>query len=214
MIETKAHAQNSEIYEGMTWYLKKSVAIDSARSQGKQVLLLWGRSSCGNCKGVRQRLAEYPLRSIVDENYILWFSNCDVHGRNSLEVGDYISVLTGSITLPALCIIDMYDVTVAHGLRTGPKYEDELQVMLNQYVNNDYISDKANILNRVYVSGNNLVIKTESMGEMISVYSITGSLVDRFYKAEYDIIRDLSKYDKGLFFVTGSSGWTQKVFVR
>ena len=214
VIETNVYAQDSEVYKGMTWYLKKSVAIDSARSQGKQVFLLWGRTTCGNSMGVRKTLSEYPLKPVVDEHYILWFSDCDIYNRNSSEVGDYLSILTGSITLPALCIIDMYDEKVAHGLTTGPKYIAELRDLLNQYVSNDYIADKAGILNSVYISGNNLVIKNESEDEIISVYSITGSLTDRFRKTGYDIMRDLSGYSKGIFIVSGSSGWTQKVYIR
>ena len=211
IIETKASAQDTVIYEGMTWYLNRSAAFNAARSQGKQVLLIWGRTTCGICKGVRQRLGQYPLKPIVDKNYILWFSNCDVHDRNSSEVGNYLAVLTGSVALPALCVIDMYDDKVAHGLTTGPKYEAELREILNRYVANDVNTD---ISNKVFVSGNNLFVKSETVYEIISLYSITGSLLDRFYKEGYDITYNLSGFNKGIYIVTGSSGWTQKIFVR
>ena len=216
LIAEKVYAQDddTEIFAGMTWYLKKSVALDSARSQGKQVFLVWGRTTCKNTIRVRQRLAEFPLKSIVDEHYILWFSDSEIYRRFSPELSDYLLVLPPSVTLPAICIIDMFDVKVAHGLKTGPQYSDDLQAMLEQYVSNEYIEGESNVFCKVYVSGNTLVIKNEITDETISIYYITGSLADRFHKTGYDVIRDISKWCKGLFIVTGSSGWAQKIIVR
>ena len=211
--ETKVFAQDAEKYGGMTWYLKKSVALDSARSQDKQVFLVWGRRTCAYTTGVRDRLTKSPLKPIVSDNYILWFSDCDIYLRNSTEVKDYLSVLPASVTLPATCIIDMYDVTVAHGLRTGPQRADDLQEMLNQYVSNDYITEKTDIL-KAYVAGNNLIVKNKSVYEDIRVFTVTGSLTDMFHKKEDVITRDLSMYPKGVLIVSGSSGWTQKIVVK
>ena len=214
IVENNVFAQDSEVFEGMTWYLNKSTALDSARSQGKQVFLVWGRTTCAYTKGVRQRVGIHPLKSIVNENYILWFSNCDIYNRSSPEVKDYLSGLPSSVTLPAICVIDMYDVKVGHGLRTGPQYTDELSELLNEYVSNEYISEEKNISGSAYVTGNNIVIKSESVDETISVYFMTGSLIDKFHKTEYEIARDLATYPKGILIVAGSSGWIQKVLLR
>ena len=213
VVETKMYAQDAEQYGGMTWYLKKSVAIDSALSQDKQVFLVWGRRTCAYTTSVRDRLTKSPLKPVVSDNYILWFSDCDIYLRSSPEVKEYLSVLPAIVNLPATCIIDMYDVTVAHGLRTGPQREDDLLEMLNQYVSNDFVAKKSDVL-KAYVSGNNLIVKNESAGEEIRVFTVTGSLVDMFRKTEYVTMRDLSVYPKGVFIVSGSSGWTQKIVVK
>jgi len=213
IVENNVYAQDSEVFEGMTWYLNKSTALDSARSQGKQVFLVWGRTTCVYTRGVRQKIGLY-LKSLVNENYILWFSNADIYNRNSTEVKDYLSGLPSSVTFPAICVIDMYDVKVGHGLRTGPRYTDELLEMLNEYVSNEYISGKNNVSGSAYVSGHNLIIKSESVDEIISVYFITGSLVDSFHKMEYEVMRDLTIYQKGIIIVVGSSGWMQKIVFK
>ena len=213
VIDNKAYAQDSEEFEGMTWYLKKSVAMDSARSQGKQVFLVWGKTTCANTRGVRQRIG-LNLKSLVNENYILWFSNSEIYNRYSTEMKDYLSGFKSTISLPAICVIDTYDVTIAHGLRTGPRYTDELFEMLNDYVDNGYIPGENNNSGRAYVSGDKLIIRSDSANETISVFFITGSLVDKFHKSEYEVTRDLKWNLKGVFIVTGSSGWTQKVIIN
>ena len=214
VVNDRAYSQDSEVFEGMTWYLKKSVAIDSARSQGKQVFLVWGRTYCAYTRGVRQKMGLYPNKSLIKDNYILWFSNVDIYSRYSPEVKDYLSNLPPSVTLPAICVIDMYDVKIGYGLKTGPRLMDELFEMLNGYVSNENILEEKNISGNVYVSGNKLIIKSVSEDETISVFFITGSLVEKFHKAEYEVTRDLTVYPKGIFIVNGSSGWTQKFVVR
>jgi hypothetical protein len=214
VVDNKAYSQDSEVFEGMTWYLKKSAAIDSARSQGKQVFLVWGKTTCVYTRGVRQKMGLYPIKSLVNENYILWFSDVEIYSRFSPEVKDYLSDLPSSVTLPAICVFDMYDIKIGYGLQTGPRLLDELFEMLSGYVSNEDIAEEKNILGNVYVSGNKLIIKSASANETISVFLITGSLVDMFHKSEYEITRDLTVYPKGIFVVNGSSGWSQKFVVR
>ena len=210
-IEKGVYAQHDTTFYSMKWYTVKSVALDSARKQGKQVLLVWGRTTCGNTQGVMRRLSEGQLKYIVNNNYILWFSDCDKYRRFSDEVSDYLANMEARIELPAICIIDTYDVKVGHGLTTGPKYVDELLALLNQYVGNDNIDDKTGEQEKVYVAGNNIVIKSNKADEVISVFTITGTLIDRFAKSEYYMTRDISKYSKGILLVCSSSGWSQKI---
>ena len=95
-------AQNVSIYDGMTWYLRKTDALNSARSQGKQVFFLWGRTTCAYSNAVRRILAKEPLKSVVDENYILWFADAETYDRFSPDVDDYLSGLPSYITFPAM----------------------------------------------------------------------------------------------------------------
>lgn len=205
-------AQNVSIYDGMTWYLRKTDALNSARSQGKQVFFLWGRTTCAYSNATRRLLAKDPLKSVVDENYILWFADAETYDRFSPDVDDYLSGLPSYITFPAICIIDTFDVKVPHGLRMGPQSEEELQEMLNRYVANDYVEDANNSYN-AYVYENSLVI-TSSANEEINVYTVSGSLIDRFHKTEHLFTRSTNSYPSGILFVTGSSGWIKKVIVR
>lgn len=205
-------AQNVSIYDGMTWYLRKTDALNSARSQGKQVFFLWGKTTCGYSNAVRRLLAKEPLKSVVDENYILWFADTETYDRFSPDVVDYLSGLPSYITFPAICIIDTFDIKVPHGLRMGPQSEEELQEMLNLYVANDYI-ESANDSYNAYVYQNSLVI-TSSADEEINVFTISGSLIDRFHKTGHLFTRDVNMYPSGILFVTGSSGWMKKVIIR
>ncbi|MDR2917071.1 MAG: hypothetical protein LBV74_19945 [Tannerella sp.] len=212
--EAGAQTGDSEKYGGMTWYLKRSVALDAARSEGKQVFMVWGRTTCSITTDVRRKLVKEPLRSIISEHYILWFSDYEKYNRYSTEVSDYLSVFSGYIAFPAICIIDTFDVKVAYGLRTGAQEVNDLQAMLNQYVGNDHFENKEKASVNVYVSGKNLVIKNDIYDEIVSVFTMSGSLVDRFRKVEYGINRNISAYAKGILVVTGSSGWSKKIVVE
>ena len=228
-VKTEVNAQQDTTIHGMKWFLKKTVALDSARLQGKQVFLLWGRFDCPDCQWVKERLSESPFKSIVEENYILWFSSSREYALDSEEIGDYLSFLKDEarVYIPTICIIDPSDATVAQGYIAGPdfslkddryqyktaQYYNELLAVLEDHVSNDFIVGKgAN--GRAYVIENNLVIKSEAEGEIISIFSMNGSLVDSFRKAGYDISRNLSEYPKGVLIVTGSSGWKQKILIK
>ena len=228
--KAEVKAQDSTSFYGMNWYLKKSVALDAARSQGKQIFLLWGRESCPDCQWVKERLSEAPFNSIVNENYVLWFSDSNTYGFDSEEVGDYLTALKGLERhfIPVLCVIDSFDLTVPSGFKYGPdfalkneanknktaQYYDEMLAMLNEHVSNDIIySDNVSDA-IIYVADNNLTIKSKSADEIVSVFALAGSIVDRFHKTEYDITRDLSKYPKGILVVTGSSGWSKKITIK
>ena len=209
IFETEVRAQETTFY-GMKWFTDKSVAIDSARSQGKQIFLLWGRTGCKYSQYVLRLMSDPVLKEVIEENYVLWFCNCEENIRFSPDVADYLSMIKGAIALPAICIIDTYDTRIAHGLTLGKQELDYLQYMLNNYVDNDIIINKA----EVYVVENNLFIHDNFERELISVYSTTGLLIDQFNKTDYYVNHKFSVYPKGIIFVRSSLGWVQKVFVR
>ena len=227
--EVKAQEDSTTFY-GMNWYLKKTVAIEAARKQGKQIFLLWGLESCPDCKWVKQKLSEPPFKAIIDENYVLWFSSNDIYTFDSEEVGVYLAPLKNVERkfYPVNCVIDSFDFTVASGFMFGPDfslgkvsyeyetnlYHQELTALLNSHVSNDVISIVNDSDATIYVVNNNLVIKSKSADETVNVFTLTGSLVDRFHKTGYEITHNSSKYPKGILIVTGSSGWTQKVIIK
>ena len=227
-LETEMNAQDSKTFYGMDWYLKKSVAIKAAQTQGKQIFLLWGAEWCPDCKWVKQKLSEPPLNSIINEKYVLWFSDNDTYKYDSEEVGVYLTFLKDVPRkyFPVNCIIDTSDLTVANRFMFGPDfslnntaiysyeinlYYKELTAMLNGNVGNDIFSNENDSDVIIFVADNNIIIKSKPLAEIISVFTLTGSLVDRFQKTENEIKRDLSKYPKGILIVAGSSGWSKKV---
>jgi hypothetical protein len=214
-VSTDAKAQKTAVYEGLTYYLDKTEAFEAAAAEGKMVFLFWGSVDCPRCNDVKKNLASESLRPLLDDHYILWYSDVSEYDRNAPEVVDYLSAVPGLyVPYPALCIIDMSDVTKAYGLVWGQRLAVyQLYAMLNQYVANGHISDSKD-LNGAYVSQNSLVVKGDAASEEISVYTMTGALVDRFRRMEQRLTRSASSYPSGILVVTGSSGWTRKVVVK
>ncbi len=202
-----------ENYEnlGLEWYLNKAEALDSARSQGKQVFLLWGQNSCGNCSYAKRSLAKARQKELMDAHYVPLFLDYNIYDRFAPEVDAYLPD-KGPIAFPVLCVIDTADIDTAHGYSSGYKSEDALFAMLNQY---QYVSNEDceffEDASFVFVSGNHLVVKNSVLNEIISVYTITGRLVEQFHKTKYETKRDVSAYPDGVLIVNSSSGWAQKI---
>jgi hypothetical protein len=208
-------AQKTAVYEGLTYYLDKKEAFDSATVQGKQVFLFWGSVTCPRCNKVKENLAHEALAPILRDNYILWYSDVSDYKRDAPEVVDYLSAVpTPNIPYPALCIIDTFDITKAHGLVWGEELSVyQLRVMLTKYVANDYVNDHKS-LNNAYISRNKLVVKSDVAKEEIIVYAVTGVQIDKFDKTEQAITRDASSYPYGILVIAGSSGWARKVILK
>jgi hypothetical protein len=207
-----ANSQKSEFYENNTWYLDKQTAIDSALSQDKQMFVCYGRETCGYTTNVRKLLGTENIKQLVDDNYVLWFVDGDIFNLFGIETGEYFyNALKNEslIYLPVICLVNKYNIHYSYGVSTGPKDSNELISLLSQYVANDKVTAITSDI-KVYVSEKELVVNGGNANEAVSVYSITGSLVDKFKKNGY-IARDASSYPSGILIVSGSSGWTKKV---
>jgi thioredoxin-related protein len=213
-----ANAQKSEFYENNIWYLDKQTVIDSAISQQKQIFVCYGRETCGYTTEVRRLLGTGPLKELVDTAYVLWYVE-SLFGNDTNEYFyDYFreglsTEDTLRITLPVICIVSQYDIHRSYSVNTGPKNErDLMNILNNEHVTNEKITDvKADT--KVFFSGNRLVVNSAKVNETISVYSIVGSLVDKFKKTDQHAARDASSYPSGIFIVSGS-GWAKKVVKR
>ncbi|NJL60260.1 MAG: hypothetical protein HC887_12145, partial [Desulfobacteraceae bacterium] len=103
--------QSSQNYTGtsassgnLVWQTSKTTAVSMAISQGKKILLLAGRETCGNTQYMKNTVCESlspPIKSLIEQYFIPWF--CDVD--NSTEWYSYASGLE-SFTLPMICVID------------------------------------------------------------------------------------------------------------
>jgi hypothetical protein len=90
--------------QGLVWVDSKSAAVSQALAEGKKVLLLAGRHTCGNCNYTQNTLCEMTspaIRQVIEQGYVPWFCDVDL----STEWYAYASGL-GSFTLPLLCCID------------------------------------------------------------------------------------------------------------
>ena len=210
---SNAQDREVEIFNGVTWYLNRNDAIDVAIEQNKYILFVWGYNKCHRCDEFKKDVAWCFLQPVIKKHYILWYSEGEKYDRESPEVSDYLSSLpAGILPQPVVGVIDPSNPTKVYNLRTGAYIIDDLVDMLEQSVSNDVFSGAENMY--VYISGNNLSIRNEFEKEKISVFSVTGSLIDKFYKADFNNNRNISAYPKGLLIVTGSSGWAKKVVVR
>lgn len=91
----------------LVWQSSKETAVSMAASQGKKILLVSGRDSCGNCLYMKYTACESlspPIKSLIEQHYVPWF--CDID--NSEEWYEYASGL-GNFSLPLICVIDPHD---------------------------------------------------------------------------------------------------------
>jgi hypothetical protein len=98
----------------LVWQTSKETAVSVAKDQGKDILLLAGRIwslggllDCYNCEYMKNNVFEStspPIKTLIEEEYILWYSDVDT----SQEWSAYASGLT-YFTLPLICIIDPND---------------------------------------------------------------------------------------------------------
>ena len=64
----------------LTWLESKSDAVSAAKSQGKLVLLLAGRDTCGNCQYMLNTVCESlspPVKALIQARYVPWYSEVD-----------------------------------------------------------------------------------------------------------------------------------------
>lgn len=88
----------------LNWITTKAAALSAAQSQGKYVLLLAGRESCGYTIHMRDTVCEMnapAIKNIILDEYVPWFSDVD----SSSEWWTYGGGLS-VITLPLICRID------------------------------------------------------------------------------------------------------------
>ena len=98
---------NTPENKAIVWQTSKSAAVSLAKSQGKKILLFAGRETCGNCQYMKYTACESaspPIKSLIEQYFIPWFSDID----NSTEWYPYSSGL-GSFSLPLIAVIDPND---------------------------------------------------------------------------------------------------------
>ncbi len=88
----------------LKWEKTAQSAFYKAMSEKKKILLFVGRDDCGKCRYMLTQVFESekpPVKSLLENNFVLWFSNADKSTewhRTALDLNE--------IPLPLICIID------------------------------------------------------------------------------------------------------------
>jgi hypothetical protein len=113
------------------WVSTRDEAVSRALAEGKKILLLAGRDTCGNCNYVRLTVAETPdISRILNEDYVCWYCIVDT----TTDWHPYAQGL-GSFTLPLICVIDPADPLVYLDRSTSVVYAADFKPRLLSFVN-------------------------------------------------------------------------------
>ena len=99
----------------LTWHTSGSSAIAEAKSDGKLILFIGGRETCGNTIGTRDGTCEEPEVRAALGNYVLWFCDCDKQTDVFWQYGRGL----GTITLPLVCVINPFSPKTYIARKTG-----------------------------------------------------------------------------------------------
>ncbi|MEI7902152.1 MAG: thioredoxin family protein, partial [bacterium] len=88
--------------DSIDWCSSRTGAVQRALDSGRLILLLAGRTTCGNCQYMKGTVCESAsVRGVIDADYVCWFCPID----DSTEWYSYAGGL-GSFYLPLICVID------------------------------------------------------------------------------------------------------------
>ena len=198
-----------EASDDQKWYEDRDEAFALAQEEGKFVFLLYGKTECPHCNAAKEHISKAPIDKIIKDNFVLWFCDYDIPEKRAQGVG-YQEYYVGSISLPLLCVIDPKNPMPALSYSTGGKTAIQIENILNANLPtaNENITT---IFNKAYIADNELVVLSENMNEVISVYTFSGQMIDSFVKRDNIITRNIHSYPKGILLVCSSQRWTVKV---
>lgn len=202
---TNSETDNSNI-ESLVWQTSKATALQLAKQQNKRVLLLADREACEKEKSICPLLASAAVLPIIEQSYILWYSDRD----KSKDYDIYDSGLS-SYRLPLIAIIDPNNTDKDFIARkTGYQTDnDEFAQWLQKYAGSSTpttvtLKDKAialfdalEIILKEYIQPN---AKTESNGE---------ELYYRLYANTYG----LGVYKDGFYLGINSQGQFDWIYI-
>jgi len=209
--------------EDLVWLEDKEEVFNIAKEEGKLILLMVGRHDCPSCISTTRLLNEEPLRPLIDDNYILWFSNRR-DNESRAEVLVYTSDIEPliaieaetkdyTILLPLLYTIDPNEpdkyITTEYNGYDSEKSPGLLKTMLEDgMVSNDYTHSSKQ---KVFISNNSLYIYNDITDEDIHIYSIDGKHITTIHKREHRLTIDVSGFPKGILVVYSSKKWGHKI---
>ncbi len=122
----------------LIWQTSKEDAVAMAKNQGKKILLLAGRETCGFTMYMRNTVSESTspsVRCLIEQNFITWF--CDVD--SSTDWYPYADGL-GSFSLPLICCIDPDSSDSYLDRTTGIQESEEFYSRLKNITGSDCVT--------------------------------------------------------------------------
>ena len=116
----------------LNWCKSKAKALSIAQSEGKIILLIAGRDTCGNTKHMRNICeTNIPLHTLIEQHFVHWYCDLD----SSKEWYIYEKGLSGSWDLPLICCINPSDIVKildrSTGTQTPTVFLNRLQSIIN-----------------------------------------------------------------------------------
>jgi len=142
--------------QSLQWQDSKSNAMAMALSQGKRVLLMAGRHTCGNCNYMQNVVCESvspPIKNFIQAKFVPWFCVVDT----STEWYPYASGL-GSFTTPLICCIDPHQPDVYLDRTTGIQAPQTFYTRLLSQAGGVVITQCSISQGRISLSLTNLVL--------------------------------------------------------
>lgn len=199
------------------FYKKKAEAFERAKAEGKYVFLMAGRTTCSNCRGTLESIHTQAVQSILNDSYVIWYFDWETvkNGKTDTEGKNYVDTALdmGITVLPALYIIKPETDTEPETLckfAWGKHSEAKLTTFLdieNQPVANESITLSPN---KLYISENTLFISNNNANETITIYTISGQVVNSFHKKNTDETLSVKTFPKGVLIIKSSAGWSSK----
>ena len=206
----------------LVWHENKAEVFKLAKEQGKLIFLLSGQYTCSRCNATKGYLnSDEDIRPIVDEKYIMWFSNYS-NPSTKAEALMYTGHLnkngTIGIYFPMVVIIDPKDpenyVWSDVALQASDRNLQDPSFIKNTLVNASNLTPNEQINltdSKVTLNNNTLYISNSIDNETISVYSIAGQQIDVIQKSEPSITVNASSFPNGVLIIHSSKGWSAKV---
>ena len=189
----------------LTWYKDKSEVFTLAKAQNKFIFKLVGRGTSPNSQKVMQQLNEVPLKQLLENNYILWYSVYEPETTVGVEL---LSGKETVLTLPYISIIYPEEPEIELASEGGYQDVETLEDLLKTYtVSNEKILSE----NKVTFSDNTLRISNQTNNERIQVFTITGQRIASVSKNDYNATIDASYFPKGILIIHSSKGWSAKI---
>ena len=186
----------------LTWYYDddRDDIFSMAKEQHKYILKVEGRTGSNVCRKVISQFETNPLKKLLEDNYILWYSEFDPATR-------------ANITAPFISVIYPHAPDIILESTWGDKDVETLEALFKSYtVSNETVATGNDY--KVTVSGNVLQISNPVMNEQIRVFSLTGQQIASVRKNGHTVTVDASHFPKGVVIVSGSSGWSSKLLIN
>ena len=187
----------------LTWYEDKDKVFSLATAENKYIFKLIGQGTSVTCHQVMRQLDEDPLKQLLEDHFVLWFSD-DISEAS-------LSTYAEASTLPYITILSPDEPDQMLDVIWGVHVAETLEEVLYAYaVSNEMITSDS----KVFIWGNALHLSNGFNDEQIQIFTLTGQRIASVRKNDYTFTMDASYFPKGVLIVSGSTGWNAKLIVR